>query len=109
MGFIDAHVHVWTDDTAHYPLGAGWKETDLRPRGLPPEDLFKHMKPAGVDRVNLIEISHYYPKDLSNKIVNGFDNRYMLDMMALYPDVFVGTAVIDPHGEAPDKRMGELA
>jgi predicted TIM-barrel fold metal-dependent hydrolase len=20
MGFIDAHVHVWTDDTAHYPL-----------------------------------------------------------------------------------------
>ncbi len=26
MGLIDAHVHVWTDDTGHYPLGRGWKQ-----------------------------------------------------------------------------------
>ena len=40
----------------------------------------------------------------------GFDNRYMLDMIALYKDVFVGTAVIDPHADAPerlDERAGE--
>src|SRR5207302_9273612 len=35
--------------------------------------------------------------------------RYMLDMMALYKDAFVGTAVIDPLGDAPDKLMTELA
>jgi predicted TIM-barrel fold metal-dependent hydrolase len=109
MGFIDAHVHVWTDDTAHYPLAAGWKKEDMKPKRFTPEDLFKHTKPAGVDRINLIQMSYYYPRDLSSKIVNGFDNKYMLDMMALYPDVFVGTAVIDPHADAPDKLMSELA
>jgi predicted TIM-barrel fold metal-dependent hydrolase len=98
MGYIDAHVHVWTDDTAHYPLGPGSKAEDVRPRRFTPEDLFKHTKPAGVDRVNLIQISFY-----------GFDNRYMLDMIALYPEVFVGTAVIDPHGDAPERLMEELA
>jgi predicted TIM-barrel fold metal-dependent hydrolase len=108
MGFIDAHCHVWTDDTAHYPLGVGWKKEDMKPPRFTPEDLFKHMKPAGVDRVNLIQMSYYYPKDLSSEKVNGFDNRYMLDMIALYPDVFAGTAVIDPHGADPDALMTEL-
>jgi predicted TIM-barrel fold metal-dependent hydrolase len=109
MGFIDAHVHVWTDDTAHYSLGTGWKKEDMKPPRFTPEDLFKHTKAAGVDRVNLIQMSYYYPKDLSSDSVNGFDNRYMLDMMAMYPDTFVGTAVIDPLAEAPDRLMGELA
>jgi predicted TIM-barrel fold metal-dependent hydrolase len=109
MGYIDAHVHVWTDDTAHYPLGPGWKKEDMRLPRFTPEDLFKHTKPAGVDRVNLIQMSYYYPKGMSNRNVNGFDNRYMMDMIALYPDVFVGTAVIDPHAEHPDRLMTELA
>lgn len=97
MGFIDAHVHVWTDDTAHYPLAPGWKVEDMKPKRFTPEDLFKHTKPAGVDRVNLIQMSYY-----------GFDNRYMLDMIALHKGVFCGTAVIDP-AAAPDRLMGELA
>ena len=109
MAYIDAHVHVWTDDTAHYPLGAGWKPEDMGPRRFTPEDLFKHTKAAGVDRINLIQMSYYYPKDLANRQGGTFDNRYLLDMMALYPDTFVGTAVIDPLGEAPDRLMGELA
>ncbi len=109
MGFIDAHVHVWTDDTAHYPLAAGYKPEDMNPRRFTPEDLFKHTKPAGVDRVVLIQMSYYYPKDLSSGNVQGFDNRYMLDMIALYPDTCAGTAVIDPYADAPDRLMGELA
>ena len=108
MTIIDAHAHVWTDDTAHYPLAPGYKPEDMKPRRFTPEDLFKHTKPASVERVVLIQMSYYYPKGTSQK-VNGFDNSYMLDMMALYPDVFVGTAVIDPLGDAPDRRMGELA
>ncbi len=98
MNFIDAHVHVWTPDTAHYPLADGFKKDDMKPPSFTPEELFKHSKPAGVDRINLIQMSFY-----------GFDNRYMLDMIALYEDVFAGTAVIDPHGEAPDKLMTDLA
>ncbi|MGH7223603.1 MAG: amidohydrolase family protein [Gemmataceae bacterium] len=98
MGSIDAHVHVWTDDTAHYPLARGYKVEDMKPRRFTPEDLFKHTKPAGVDRINLIQMSYY-----------GFDNRYMLDMIALHKNAFRGTAVIDPAADAPDRLMGELA
>jgi predicted TIM-barrel fold metal-dependent hydrolase len=98
MAFIDAHVHVWTPDTAHYPQAKGFKKEDMKPASFTPEELFKHAKPAGVERINLIQMSYY-----------GFDNRYVLDMIATYPDVFVGTAVIDPHADAPDKLMTELA
>jgi predicted TIM-barrel fold metal-dependent hydrolase len=98
MNFIDAHVHVWTPDIAHYPLAAGYKKEDMKPPSFPPEELFRHMKPVGVNRVNLIQMSFY-----------GFDNRYMIDMIALYPDVFVGTAVIDPFAADVDKQMADLA
>jgi predicted TIM-barrel fold metal-dependent hydrolase len=98
MNYIDAHVHVWTDDTSHYPLAKGFKKEDMNPKRFTPADLFKHTKPASVNRINLIQMSFY-----------GFDNRYMLDMIALYKGVFVGTAVIDPYGKAPDKEMTALA
>lgn len=98
MGFIDAHVHVWTPDVGHYPLAKGYTKADMQPASFTPEELFKHTKPAGVDRVNLIQMSYYR-----------FDNSYMLDMMALYPDVFVGTAVIDPLGPRPEQLMTDLA
>jgi predicted TIM-barrel fold metal-dependent hydrolase len=97
MAFIDAHVHVWTPDTAHYPLASGYKRGDMKPESFTAEELFKHARPAGVDRINLIQMSFY-----------GFDNRYMLDMMALYEETFVGTAVIDPFGEVPERLMTEL-
>jgi predicted TIM-barrel fold metal-dependent hydrolase len=70
----------------------------MRPRSFTPDELFKHTRRAGVDRVNLIQMSFY-----------GFDNRYMLDMMALHPKVFVGTAVIDPLAARPERAMAELA
>jgi predicted TIM-barrel fold metal-dependent hydrolase len=98
MGYIDAHVHVWTPDTGHYPLAKGFAKADMKPASFTPEELFKHTKPAGVDRINLIQMSYY-----------GFDNSYMLDMIALYKGTFVGTAVIDPQGTNPDRLMTELA
>jgi len=98
MGFIDAHVHVWTPDTSHYPLAAGYKKADMQPPSFTPEQLFKHTRPAGVERINLIQMSFY-----------GFDNRYLLDMIALHKGVFAGTAVIDPAGKDLAGLMGELA
>lgn len=96
--YIDAHVHVWTPDTAHYPLASGFKKEDMQPRSFTPEELFKHTKPAGVDRINLIQMSYYR-----------FDNSYMLDMIALHKGVFVGTAIVDPESADPDRQMTELA
>jgi predicted TIM-barrel fold metal-dependent hydrolase len=76
MNYIDAHTHVWTDDSAHYPLAEGWRREDMRPRRFTPEDFFKHSRPAGVSRAVLIQMSCYYPRELkTNKIGNGFDNR----------------------------------
>ena len=59
MGLIDAHVHVWTDDTAHYPLAVGYKPEDMKPKRFTPEDLFKHTNAAGVERINFIQMSFY--------------------------------------------------
>ncbi len=98
MNHVDAHVHIWTPDTAHYPLAPGYRKEDMQPPSFTPEDLLKHTKPAGVGRINLIQMSWY-----------GFDNRYMLHMISLHNGVFAGTAVIDPAGRAPDRLMAELA
>jgi predicted TIM-barrel fold metal-dependent hydrolase len=98
MNYIDAHVHVWTPDTARYPLAAGFKKEDMKPASFTPQELFKHCKPAGVGRIALIQMSFY-----------GFDNSYMLDMIAMHPDVFVGTAVINPLGKDPAGEMNDLA
>lgn len=97
-GYIDAHVHVWTPDTGHYPLAKGYKKEDMVPPSFTPDQLFEHARTAGVDRINLIQMSFY-----------GFDNSYMLDMMALHKDAFAGTAVIDPNAAGVGALMGELA
>jgi predicted TIM-barrel fold metal-dependent hydrolase len=96
--YIDAHVHVWTPDLAHYPLARGYKREDMMPRSFTPEERFRHCRPVGVTRINLIQMSFY-----------GFDNRYMLDMMDLHKDAFAGTAVIDPFAKEPERTMAELA
>jgi predicted TIM-barrel fold metal-dependent hydrolase len=63
MRFIDAHAHVWTPDTIHYPLAKGYRKEDMKPASFTADELMKHAKAAGADRVNLIQMSYY-----------GFDN-----------------------------------
>jgi predicted TIM-barrel fold metal-dependent hydrolase len=95
--YIDAHSHIWTPDVAHYPLAEGFKVEDMQPRSFTAEELLKICNPNGVGRVNLIQMSYYQ-----------FDNSYMLDMIKLYPDRFVGTAIVDPLGKEPAREMAEL-
>jgi predicted TIM-barrel fold metal-dependent hydrolase len=95
--YIDAHSHVWTPDVAHYPLADGFQVTDMQPPSFTAEELLALCRPASVGRVNLIQMSYYR-----------FDNSYMLDMIKLYPDRFVGTAIVDPLGKAPDRAMADL-
>lgn len=96
--YIDAHSHVWTPDLAHYPLSKGFAVTDMKPASFTAEELLKLCRPAGVGRVNLIQMSYYQ-----------FDNSYMLDMIKLYPDRFVGTGIVDPLAPHPDLAMRDLA
>jgi hypothetical protein len=41
MKYIDAHIHVWTPDTGHYPLA-------MQPASFTPRELFKHTEANGV-------------------------------------------------------------
>lgn len=75
MNYIDAHVHVWTDDTAHYPLAPGWKKEDMVPNRFTPEELFKHAKPAGVTRFNLIQMSYHTPVGEFSRNVHLFEKQ----------------------------------
>jgi predicted TIM-barrel fold metal-dependent hydrolase len=97
MNAIDAHSHVWTADTARYPLAPGWRRLNMAPASFTPDELLKHARPAGVDRVVLIQMSFY-----------GHDNSYMLDMIRTQPGMFAGVAVIDQDGRRPDLEMQKL-
>ncbi|HEX8200241.1 MAG TPA: amidohydrolase family protein [Isosphaeraceae bacterium] len=95
--YIDAHAHVWTPDVRAYPLAESFTVADMQPRSFTAEELLAACRPEGVGRVNLIQMSFY-----------GFDNSYMLDAIARYPERFVGTAIVDPLGPHPDRAMAEL-
>jgi predicted TIM-barrel fold metal-dependent hydrolase len=96
--WIDAHVHVWTPDTDRYPLAPGFTKEGMKPASFTPRQLFAHSEPEGVNRIVLIQMSYY-----------GTDNRYMLDMIAKYPGVFSGVAIVDESQPDVDKTMLALA
>jgi len=95
--YIDAHSHIWTPDVGHYPLAPSFQPSDMDPKSFTAQELLETCRPAGVGRVNLIQMSYYE-----------FDNSYMLDMIKLHPERFVGTAIVDPLGADPAKAMTEL-
>jgi predicted TIM-barrel fold metal-dependent hydrolase len=97
MNYIDAHSHIWTPDTGHYPLAAGFRRAQMEPPSFTVQELMDHAKPAGVNRVVLIQMSFY-----------GYDNRYMLDVMKTYPGQFSGVAVIDQNQRQPETEMLDL-
>jgi predicted TIM-barrel fold metal-dependent hydrolase len=97
LGYIDAHVHVWTSDTKQYPLASGYRPEQMQPPNFPAEELLSHARPCGVGRIVLIQMSYY-----------GYDNSYMLDTMRRFPGVFSGVAVIDETAQ-PRDAMRRLA
>ncbi|MCC7422419.1 MAG: amidohydrolase family protein [Planctomycetaceae bacterium] len=97
MNFIDAHSHIWTQDTKSYPLAAGWRRLNIEPKSWTAEELLKEAATVGVDRVVLIQMSFY-----------GFDNSYMLDSIRKFPGKFSGVAVIDQDSRRPDMEMRML-
>ena len=95
--YIDAHSHLWTPDVARYPLAAGFTVADMKPPSFTADELLATCRPAGVGRVNLIQMSYYE-----------FNNAYMLDMIALRRERFVGTGIVDPLGPRPGEEMKAL-
>ena len=81
---VDAHVHVWTPDTAAWPLAPEFTKADMQPASFTAEELLATCRPHGVSRVVLIQMSFY-----------GFDNSYMLDCIHRHASAFSGVAIID--------------
>ena len=97
MSYVDAHVHVWTDDYDTYPFTPDTDLSKVVPRTFGAEDILGHARPCGVERVVLVQMSYY-----------GADNRYMLETMAEQPGVFAGIGVVDVGADHPEEAMLEL-
>ena len=87
---VDTHVHVWEIDPPRYPIGPtapNWK-------GLPDEpgtadELLAEMDDCGVDWTVLVQTSW-----------STWDNGYIADSVARFPNRFIGHGLIDPQDPA---------
>jgi predicted TIM-barrel fold metal-dependent hydrolase len=99
---VDAHVHVWSPDTAAYPLAPGFTVDDLWLPSFTPEDHFRLSRPVGRVRMNLVQMTWY-----------GLDHSYILDLVASDPETYAATgivpAVTDVSLGSPDRAMKALA
>ena len=96
--WVDAHVHVWTPDLGRYPIDTSFQVADMQPPSFTPEQLFAQSRPAGVNRVVLIQMSFYR-----------FDNRYLLEALHRYKGTFSGVGIVDESAADVAQRMRELA
>jgi predicted TIM-barrel fold metal-dependent hydrolase len=96
--FVDAHVHIWTDDFKKYPLAQGYSPQEMAPRVFSYDDILHYAEPNGVNRVVLVQMSYY-----------GYDNSYMLDAIRRLPKVFRGIAIVDWNSSDVEAKMQGLA
>jgi L-fuconolactonase len=98
---IDIHPHVLSDDRSAYPLAplggsvSGWAST----RPVTAEQLLAAMDETGISKAALVQASTAY----------GYDNSYVLDSAARYPDRFAVVACADPLRPDVAHTVRELA
>ena len=90
---VDAHVHVWSDDTDRYPYDDGHEPKNEGGTEL----LRREMATAGVDRAVIVQ-----------PIYHGYDHRYVLETaLDRYPDQFAGVALVDPFADDAPAQLRE--
>jgi len=83
---IDTHVHVWEIDPPRYPVGPtapNWTALPDEPGTA--DELLADMDAHGVDWSVLVQTSW-----------STWDNGYIADSVARFPDRFVGMGLLDP-------------
>lgn len=83
---IDTHVHVWEIDPPRYPVGPtapNWTALPDEPGTA--EELLAEMDAHGVDWAVLVQTSW-----------STWDNGYIADSVARYPQRFIGHGLLDP-------------
>jgi predicted TIM-barrel fold metal-dependent hydrolase len=92
MRIVDAHAHVWEEDTTSYP----WDPSlGIQPNfSAPVESLLGEMEANGVQSTVLVQPSNY-----------GFDNSYLIDSVRRYSQRFAGVALVNPWAEDAGSRL----
>jgi predicted TIM-barrel fold metal-dependent hydrolase len=86
---VESHCHIMSDDQHQYPRDTGPNPASWV-RDLPAEEFLNLMDGAGVDRAILVQAFGAYK----------YDNSYVADVAAGYPDRFVAVCIVD--AIAPD-------
>jgi L-fuconolactonase len=95
MTVVDAHLHVFSDDPARYPYDGRWGMLPQEP--TPVEELIACMDANGVDKAVMVQGAAYL-----------YDNRYMADCRARFPDRLAAVALLDPRAPGAADRLEEL-
>jgi L-fuconolactonase len=86
---VDTHVHVWEIDPPRYPVGPTAPNfTSLPDVPATADELIEDMDANGVDVTVLVQTSW-----------STWDNGYIADSVARFPDRFVGHGMVDPQDE----------
>ena len=92
MPIVESHVHIWTQDE-NYPFTPTLPDVPVPTTAATAEMLLEETGKAGVDHVVLVQPSTY-----------GWDNRYLADSIARYPQRLAGVCLVDPlDEEAPEQ------
>jgi predicted TIM-barrel fold metal-dependent hydrolase len=95
LEIIDTHCHIISQDVERYPrapLGGkqapigGERSAWTHGRPLTAEELLARMDEAGVRQATLVQATTAY----------GYDNSYLLDTVARWPERFVAVGTFDP-------------
>lgn len=89
---VDAHVHVWSDNTDRFPYQPVLGYVPDSPAHL--KMLISYMDKAKIDRAVLVQPSVY-----------GWDNRYLADCLRRVPDRMAAVCLINPLDDDPAERL----
>ena len=97
--FIDIHPHIISGDEARYPRSPLFgKQSDWsKERPVTAAELIAAMDAAGVDKAAVVQSSTCY----------GFDNSYVADCCAEFPDRLVAVGSVDMQADDAPQRVRE--
>src|SRR5437867_13373022 len=82
---IDTHVHIVAPDQSRYPRKLA-RDNSAWVIDMSGERMLQLMTQAGIDRAVLVQAHSAYE----------YDNSYVADVAASYPERFISVCIIDP-------------